>query len=226
MPKVREKAPGVKRTTLSLRATPDLLARLDAAIAANGRSLAQELENRVEQTFQAEDALGGSRTAPILRAMADMIKHAEAKTGESWLDDYATWQVVSRAVVRTLNSWEPEPPNIEAIRKLNRQIEEAEARVDQNIAAVREFATTHPVPEFPETASLEERSHNLAALDEASKALKKVSDGLIEASTERDRLRAEREAVAAEARSALIRGALLAEEIAPRSAQSPRQELA
>src|SRR5712664_1739430 len=74
-----------KRHPLNMRTTSALRERLEAAAIANGRSLAQEVELRLEQSFR-EDyaAYGGAETAAVLRMMAALAVQVETRTGDPW----------------------------------------------------------------------------------------------------------------------------------------------
>jgi Arc-like DNA binding dprotein len=52
----RKRAPKGKRIPLNMRTTRELRDRLDAAARASGRSLVQEVEYRIEQSFQTAEA--------------------------------------------------------------------------------------------------------------------------------------------------------------------------
>jgi hypothetical protein len=78
-PPKREPKPG-ERVALSLRMSPDLKRRLDAAAETNGRSQSQEAEFRLERSFDREALLSealrlkyGPSLAGILQALANTI---------------------------------------------------------------------------------------------------------------------------------------------------------
>ncbi len=73
----------VKREMIGTRLTPETKKRLDEAVALSGRSVAQEVEFRLERSFERQDLLGealtlayGERVAGILLAMAEVMDHA------------------------------------------------------------------------------------------------------------------------------------------------------
>jgi len=86
-----------KHKTFTTRITPETRARLDAAAAESGRSLSQEIELRLERSFQTADALAvalteafGRQGATLQRLLRDLMRPsgAYALTAESdWLSD-------------------------------------------------------------------------------------------------------------------------------------------
>lgn len=59
MPRTMKAADGGKRYPLNMRTTKETRARLEQAAMASGRSLAQEVEARLERSFAEEDQFGG-----------------------------------------------------------------------------------------------------------------------------------------------------------------------
>lgn len=131
VPKVRGKAPESKRHTVSLRVTPDVLAKLDAAIAENGRSLAQELENRISRSLEEEAELGGAAGVQLHRLMAQAIRTAENITGQPALEDFRTWQAALAAVKRTMMMFCPPLPNSDAMLSASEALSAAEAEEEK-----------------------------------------------------------------------------------------------
>jgi hypothetical protein len=90
MPRTAKGAGGGKRHPLNMRTTKETRERLEAAASTNGRSLAQEVEVRLERSFTEEGALGG----PDMRRLAYLMISAFATAGrlsaagkEHWIDD-------------------------------------------------------------------------------------------------------------------------------------------
>jgi hypothetical protein len=102
----------VKRHALGVRTTRYLKERLEAAAAMTGRSLAQEVEHRLEQSFRSDPHIG----LP-LDLLRNMIEAAEVRTGQQWTDDYMTWVAVKKASELVLSMHRPEPPNRAAINE-------------------------------------------------------------------------------------------------------------
>lgn len=93
---------------LNMRTTAEIRSRLLDAAHASGRSLAQEVEYRVELSFRHEDELGGAQTAALLRELAAI---ARTETGErDWLKDYRTFQVVAGRWRRRVDDMAPAMP--------------------------------------------------------------------------------------------------------------------
>lgn len=92
-----------KRSTLSVRLTPEGRARLEKAASASGRSLAQEVEMRLEKSF-GEDVFidqlfGGSRhSRNFVEASATAIRRIELAREKRWVDDYGTLWACRRAI--------------------------------------------------------------------------------------------------------------------------------
>jgi hypothetical protein len=78
MPRTTKPAGGGKRHPLNMRTTRETRDRLEAAAAANGRSLAQEVEARLERSFAEEAGFGG----PEMRNVAYLMASAFALNGQ------------------------------------------------------------------------------------------------------------------------------------------------
>ena len=96
MPKTTKAAKGGKRHPLNMRTTKEIRARLEKAATANGRSLAQEVEVRLAQSFEGSEQFGGDVMMPVVRLMAAaFIKGGQAEARrkgidpavENWIDD-------------------------------------------------------------------------------------------------------------------------------------------
>ena len=74
----RKPTPGA-RASLGLRVTAETKQRLDDAAEQSGRSQSQEAELRLEQTFAAEDRLGGPSMVGLMETIASVMK----STGEN-----------------------------------------------------------------------------------------------------------------------------------------------
>jgi Arc-like DNA binding domain len=77
MPRTTRGAGGGKRHPLNMRTTKEIRDRLEAAAVANGRSLAQEVEARLERSFAEESGFGG----PEMRRVAYLMAAAFATAG-------------------------------------------------------------------------------------------------------------------------------------------------
>ncbi len=129
-----------KRSAISLRVTPSLREKADNAALEAGRSLSQEIELRLEQSFARDDLAGGPAQASLLRLIAasasglgktirqfDLLVQAiEARTGKSWLDDPETFFAVRAGQIDLLDRSMPDEPELAAIlsgAKVNRRPE-------------------------------------------------------------------------------------------------------
>ena len=116
-----------KRSVLSTRITADLRDRLENAAKKSGRTLSQEIENRLRQTFVEEqqmiDRFGSERTARVLQVVANVlegVRNHENPDAE-WLDDRRTFDVGLDAIHWALEAVGPKRPadwyDLERIRE-------------------------------------------------------------------------------------------------------------
>lgn len=75
----------VKRTTFGAHLHPEMRDYLAAQADRSGRSVSEEIEDRLETSRMADDAWGGPRVVALLRILA-----AIAAEHRGWLDDHAT----------------------------------------------------------------------------------------------------------------------------------------
>ena len=92
-------APGIaKRHPLNMRTSKDLRDRLEASASASGRSLAQEVEFRIYDSFQHErdidEIFGGRAIYSLMEMFAEALKIVESETRKSWRRDRETYKVV------------------------------------------------------------------------------------------------------------------------------------
>lgn len=93
-----------RRVPLSLRTTPDLRGKLSLAAGQSGRSLAQEVEFRLEESFRAQQTMrlyeriaylaervgatiGDSDTGSLLTKLAVAIDNMERYQGVRWIEE-------------------------------------------------------------------------------------------------------------------------------------------
>lgn len=114
-----------KRFPLNMRTTKDLRDQLELAAAGTGRSLAQEVESRLEASFLAEniklEEFGGSEKYQIFRLMSSAAETIEARTGTSWLTDEETAIAVSAAWSTLTSQLLP----IRTLKEVRRKFEDA-----------------------------------------------------------------------------------------------------
>ena len=111
MPKVRGRpalGDDAKRHSVSFRATPEMMAKLDAAVAASGRSLAQEVEAQVQRALALEDLLGGPRRLTFLAFLGQQLLAAEERHGQLWDEDQETWRDAFATVMMAMKALEPD----------------------------------------------------------------------------------------------------------------------
>ena len=86
-------------------------ALLDAA-ASSGRTLSDEIAQRLRQSFK-YDLAGGSVNTAFLELLGAQIREIEADSGQSWRTDPGTWQKVRNALLREVEVRAP-PPGAES----------------------------------------------------------------------------------------------------------------
>jgi TraY domain-containing protein len=80
-----------ERNHLGLRVTAELKQRLEQAAERAGRSLSQDVEMRLERSFDFDAALGGNRLSKIIKAIAQAMKMAGEEAAEDAKIPVATW---------------------------------------------------------------------------------------------------------------------------------------
>jgi hypothetical protein len=105
-----------KAATISTRITADLRGWLERAAKNSGRTLSQEIENRLRQTFVEEermiDRFGGERTARILQVVASVlhgVRNPENPEAD-WLDDPCAFDLGVDAIYWSLAPVRPPHP--------------------------------------------------------------------------------------------------------------------
>ena len=108
-----------KTATLSIRTSVDLRSKLQTSLEESGRSLTQEVEMRLEKSFQSDDFVGGDRNAAFLNVLGAGMREIELTTGQSWLSDVETWQKVAELVSELIYDREPKEPTRPALLPRN-----------------------------------------------------------------------------------------------------------
>lgn len=120
----RRKTPQAgKRYPLNMRTTFDIRAKLETAAAASGRSLAQEAEYRIDESFRTDELLGGTGMRGIAALMISSFNTAGAAAAdifvaedEDWRRDRSCFIIGAAAVIENLMAAVPgEPFNPEQI---------------------------------------------------------------------------------------------------------------
>lgn len=122
-----------KRAALNIRTTTALKERLQAAGEASGRTMSQEADLRLEQSFARDDA-AGSRGASVLGDVARLAATiTEAQTGKSWTDDADTYLRVRKAVLAFMVANQPpdRPAYSTELTEALAELEAARAEVER-----------------------------------------------------------------------------------------------
>ncbi len=98
-----------KRTPLNMRTTRELRERLEREAAASGRSLAQQVEFRLDQSYA---SFGREDIFLVARLLATAIQTIEAVTGKIWMDDAEAHRHTQEACRTILDAFRP--PGIDA----------------------------------------------------------------------------------------------------------------
>ncbi len=127
-----------KRHPLNMRTTKDVRDRLEAAATESGRSLAQEVEFRLQESFSNEltyqvfmgniyEQFGGKGIYYLMKLLALAMATSERETGKSWQDDADTCALVEAVFNSVLSRYVPESV---------RPTKPADPQQSKNIAAV------------------------------------------------------------------------------------------
>lgn len=143
MAQAQARTPAPKRVALNMKASPALRAKIDEAANRSGLSIAQEVERRLLASIEAEDAIGGPRTASLFRAAAEAIGFAEQSTGKHWLDDFGTFHVAKGLLDILINERAPTPPSNDVIAAAYHKLKVAE---EEEVNALREMFDKAPRP--------------------------------------------------------------------------------
>lgn len=116
MPRTKKDASIAKRHPLSMRTTIDIKRRLERSAAASGRSIAQEVENRIERSFVYDEAFGSPeiRDAVLRMAAAFSIAGSGSAMGKGlgglgeWLTDDDCYRAAMCAVLDALLMGSPD----------------------------------------------------------------------------------------------------------------------
>lgn len=98
----------IKRVPLSFRTTPALRDELDAAAARTGRSLAQEVEHRLGESFKAEERAGGAVQSAVVGHIQDVMDRVSREMGVPWHEDRDGWAIVRGGLNYIMDRFQPE----------------------------------------------------------------------------------------------------------------------
>jgi len=119
-----------KRQQIGVRTSPDLKDRLEGAAAANARSVAQEAELRLIQSFDADDLMNDASTKSMFIQMAGEIRRAERATGKAWHQDVTTHRAAAALIKDFLEHHAPMTTNFDALLSARQAIGDLQSRGD------------------------------------------------------------------------------------------------
>lgn len=96
-----------KRWILSIRTNADGRQRLVESAESNARSLSEEIEWRLQKTYQVDDFVGGPANAAFIDLIGVSIREVEAATGSSWRTNASVWRLVREKIIAELDAREP-----------------------------------------------------------------------------------------------------------------------
>lgn len=99
-----------RAAVITLRVTEAMRDRIKEAAETHGRSVSQELETRINNSFLADKSLGGTRQAELLRDVQLVLDGASTALGQPWYSEHVGWRLVSDAVNFLLSAQEPAAP--------------------------------------------------------------------------------------------------------------------
>jgi hypothetical protein len=102
------KGEDAKRRIITMRVTNAAYDRIAASAQASGRSVSQEIESRLELSFQEERIMGGKSTALLSKLIASTVGLIELETERDWTEDRMTWEAVNAAVQRIVSWFQPQ----------------------------------------------------------------------------------------------------------------------
>jgi Arc-like DNA binding domain len=117
-----------ERSKFGTHLSAEMLEYLAAQASSNGRSVSEEIVDRLETSRMADDAWGGPRVVAMLRTLA-----AIAAEHRGWLDDHATFNLVRDRWVAALKEHEPPMPS-EVERRIAKYRASFEKLADQDLS--------------------------------------------------------------------------------------------
>ena len=97
-----------KRKTLTTRITERTRKGLEEAAAAEDRSLSQEIEFRLEESFRRDREFGGRELRGLFHMMTGAAEIIEDRTGKTFSEDVETFMAMKKAWDRLLSSYAPD----------------------------------------------------------------------------------------------------------------------
>lgn len=164
----------IKRAPISMRVTPAFRVRLEQSAAMQGRSLAQEVEQRLERSLVEEERRGGPALDGLIGNFVAYVAEIEATTGKAWTRDLETFGAVRAALIDELSNWTPIPA--EYIPKSKAAEEALSIATAQNDAAAYARANNLPGAEALMQSALANGERGEALANELERALKAKAD--------------------------------------------------
>ena len=109
---------------MGFRPTPEIRTKLEETSKANGRSMSQEVEARLERSFTIDEGFGDADTFEFCRLLAQMANMMTATSGKRWKDDpgwfmYVVGAWAEMVKVRASQGQDPDAsPGLELFGKL------------------------------------------------------------------------------------------------------------
>ena len=106
-----------KGGNLTFRVRDGMRERLEASAKARGVSISEDVEKRIERTFDFDYLLGDNETALVLRSIASAVQRFEKTSGKAWVRDSETQERVHEAVSKMIDVLLEVRPQIDDRRK-------------------------------------------------------------------------------------------------------------
>jgi hypothetical protein len=92
-----------KRGTFTFRVTGFLRGHLEAAADASGRSVSEEIEHRLEQTYLLDRIIGDPRSGELVRQVITCLDMARPESGQAWYTSETSKQALGIALAQLVN---------------------------------------------------------------------------------------------------------------------------
>ena len=108
----RPKLPARERklASVAFRPAPHLRERLEKEATAHRVPLSREIEERLSNSFQAQEAFGGPAQHSLMQLLALATSYVETVTGKKWIEDFGTFQQMQEAWHQILQVFAPAKP--------------------------------------------------------------------------------------------------------------------
>jgi hypothetical protein len=131
-----------KRHPLNIRTTRELREQLGAAANRSGRSLAQEMEIRLEHSFADERLLGGAHNFAVARLIASALSAVETSLGQRWTESDLAKEACRGAAAKAIEiAFEKEAGDARAEYSRARDLGQFAATIADHEARNVEFQT-------------------------------------------------------------------------------------